>query len=283
MFTYLESTSYDFQNLIQEFIENISTNCYYYFSAGDRYAYDALKEEEIIRSLLPTVIGSGSGLGFGQSFGMGTNGSNLDLLNSHMKACVDLWINAVKDWTSPEFVLSGTPSGGKSTEETELNRICSTLSNLGGYCCGAIVDICLTAAKNFHSSQSSVSPYSSASDVDWDHEIYHGRPMLTDSVLDQAKKACYTCLIKQIINLASTETFSQSGTSAHTSNSTSIELKVQAINLINKSMSQCTDAIYQDMLLEALYKDSPKHLIEIVSTNKVQTFLKNKDPLLLYR
>jgi hypothetical protein len=185
---------------------------------------------------------------------------------------------------------------------SELSRICTALRDLGGYCRGGIVDVCMSAANNFftnHDESESISWISvlspavrssakySSGDVkpsdtlydDWDHLIYHGRPSLTDDVLLRARKECYNCLIHhflQIIHITRFYPSIASSNETHTDSLMSPTRNRPAGKSVDSNMNitpsddfeptlqdMINDPVYAELLLTTLLKECPKHLIQL--------------------
>jgi hypothetical protein len=323
-----------YQVIIQDFIDKISKNCYYYFSIGDRYAYDASVTEEEIKAFLQTHLGlkSSSTSTLPGSTTM-TSPANLMLripshslrqrLHELMKRCVEQWTNAVEDWKSVDYVMpSNLPPAASSAASaasaarnratndyaSELSRICTSLRELGGYCRGGIVDVCLTAAKNFYpnpeDSSSSLNPaavglYRRAvqpkpRDLDdsWEHEIYHGRPNLSDEVLHRARRESYQCLVNQFLQVIHNMKFypaiaspmEAAGSSDQPGSPSFSAFEPTLPEMMNRAMQLCNDdPLFHDILFETLLKESPKHLIQMATSTFLENFLFLKDPLLLNR
>lgn len=224
--------------------------------------------------------------------------------------------------STPQSSASAARSRASFDMSSELSRICTSLRDLGGYCRAGIVDICINAAGNFYPNKDSDAQQSDIASIfapavrraylsdkpgmknvltvdEWEHAIYHGRPSLNDDVLNRARRECYNCLIHHFLQIIHITRFYPSIASSshdHLNNYSPIDPKKSTTSTLNdfeptlqdmidRSLDICTDAMYQDLLLNTLLKESPKHIIQLHSTHTglIETFLREKDPLVLYR
>lgn len=129
----------DYSVIVQDFIAKITKDCYYYFSSGDRYAYDALLKQQQIKQFIDhhvktnqMNIDSHSSSPNRPDLHISTNivpGNIMLRIESYelrselyqlMKSCIDLWISAINDWKAVEYVM---PSG-------KIQCISHSLANL---------------------------------------------------------------------------------------------------------------------------------------------------------
>lgn len=206
--------SFDYQQLADNFVNFLTQNCYHYYAIGDRYAYDATKEFELIQSIYESFYPS---FGRNEDESRGTLYMQSQALRSklteHMRTCLRLWKSAISQWKSFKFIIpSVSPINLIVPKDvtSELMRICNTLRKFGDICLEGVVDICLHAAKNFyplandetldHNTRLDLSHISTRNFEMIEHELYHGRQRLSLEQLEQIRVACFKCLISQIIS-----------------------------------------------------------------------------------
>jgi hypothetical protein len=244
-------------DLADRAIDWLSREVYHYFSAGDRYTFEATKRLDVISRMKQTNDHS-------------ISSTDADALISE---CIKLFHNAVSYWNSPEYVVG---------DQSELVTTCASLLSLGPLGRDAVVDLCLKAASNF-SQVSSVSAREYSGGNAWDSALYHGGSVLTDRDRSNSITACYDCLIKQILWLGSKQSMIGSGVLVADSMAaaTPAQIEQETLRMIQRAVSKSDDVKFHERLYLRLLTDDSKLLLQINSPY-IEEFLKNHDSNLLH-
>ncbi len=235
----------------------LASNVYHYFSAGDRFTFEATKQLDVISRAKQT-----------NDHSISSND-----VNTLTTQCIKLFHNAVAYWNSPEYVVG---------DQSELVSTCASLLSLGPLGRDAVVDLCLKASSNF-----SVSSTSSVNDVStnhvWDAALYHGGSVLTDRDRANAISACYECLIKQILWLGSKQSMIGSGVLVSDSMAAAspAEIEQETLRMIKRAVTGSDDVKFHERLYSRLLSDDSKLLLHINSPY-IEDFLKTHDANLLH-
>ena len=162
----------------------LSSHCFLYFSAGDRFRYEASKA---IASAVQLKMGGTASL-------HGYSGGDVGALTGQG---INLMRKASRYWRSADDVV---------TSSCVLKKCCGELALLGALGRDAIVDICIATAANFEDPRdlravgTSALLRGEADDSDKERELYHGigGAGMGPSERETARKACYSCLIDAI-------------------------------------------------------------------------------------
>eukprot|EP00981_Chlorochromonas_danica_P004316 scaffold867_cov176-Ochromonas_danica.AAC.3 len=277
------------EQVADELIDLLSRECYHYFSAGDRYSYEAFRLVEIFtkrRKASDETMG------------------NIAELNTLAARSVDYFVKAAATWNSVEDVMG---------DRSDLQQACTALLSLGSVGYQGIVDIALKAANSFrvwttssdHISvstslgrppSSSAAPSSSSAGANqpvssWDTSFFHGGSILTASDASLCVDACYRCLVQQISwvgsegNLGSGLTLSNSTPSstylADRSKSPANRM-VDVLAMVQRTLSTSNDIVLHEMLFDRLLNERSDVLLQ-VSSPHLEPFLRGRDPVFLYK
>ena len=253
----------------------LSTHCFLFFSAGDRYRYEAFK----LISELNTTMKSGSG-----TFIPGQNSIDVDTIASK---AISLLLKASKYWRSLDDV---TPSmvGGSITFST-LKKCCLELATLGVTGRDAIVDICISTAGNFSDAQAVMTAGSGVYAVDinddWERELYHGLGVSSSEDRLSGRRACYQCLLEEIrsIHVSHLKGIG-AGVVSDIAASSVVSVEEQekvTLRMIERAIGASRDNLFLEMLCESLF-DWNKSLLMRLRGHGIETFLMRKDSMTLF-
>lgn len=167
---------------------------------------------------------------------------------------------------------------------SELSRICNLLRIYGenGYI--GIVKVCMISAMNFNSegdvnvrhpdvSNSAFSKDGFREMIDESDVglgLYHSGSILTGSDCEEGKKACYNCLLKEIIHIKN--------------DSVNPVNEIQSLyNMIEYSLTICNSQLYRIMLYDCLLDEDENLLLKLKKNIHLEKFLKEKNPEVLYK
>ena len=253
----------------------LSAHCFLFFSAGDRYRYEAFK----LISEVSTITISGTG-----AFTLGQN--TVDVEGMVNKA-VNLMLKASKFWRSLDDV---TPSmvGGSITFST-LKKCCLELASLGVRGREAVVDLCLSTAANFAESPGLTAAgsgvYAIGGDEDWERELYHGGGVSSSEDRLVGRRTCYQCLLEEIKSVSVSHLKGiGAGLVSQTAASSVVPVEQQegvTLRMIERAMGATRDDMFLEMLWESLF-DWNKSLLMRLKAPSIESYLKRKDPMTLF-
>jgi hypothetical protein len=267
--------------------------CHEYFSSGDLYLYNASQMLDTLAKI--------------------TVNSSIPLSPVHtitLSKCIDLLCKAAKYWNSLGNVREGQQSASEQNV-SELSRNCSLLRMYGEIGYMGIVKVCMISAFNFNSEEddelfknsgllrNNVSGYPTPvypgikhTDIlndgfpkygfrgirdDLDVGLYHSGSMLTGSDCEEGKKACYNCLLKEIIHVKN-DIISKDIT-----NASEREIDNPLFRMIEFSLAICNCQLYRVMLYNRLLHEDENLLLGLKADIDLENFLKEKHPEVLYR
>ena len=259
------------EQIVNDVTKKLTEDCYLYFSAGDRFSYEAAKQMEIMRIELinnPMIQST--------SLSLSTTSTSDMNIKSQTEGLIYLLLKASKYWVSLTDIKD---EGADQNNVSQLTLYCNMLNQLGNIGALGIVHLCLSVAKNFDahvnlptSSETITnididdsSSYSSSS-AEWEKYLYHMGSILTDNDKKEGKELCYRCLIKYLeLALKSTT----------------------ATVMIDKILELSQDVVLREMVYKTLVNTDFEKLIEIQSAD-IPVFLSKPDmqhfnPHLLYR
>lgn len=253
--------------LSDEIIETLSRDCYHYFSAGDRYSFEAFR-------LVDAVNRCKASPGSAIAPGMSTDGRDLHELASKS---VDYFLKAASSWNSLEDVVG---------DRSELQQSCSALQSIPPVGYAGIVDVAMKAASSFRALSLGVdqvslpgsrfadiaSPSASSSGggpaSTWDKNLFHGGSVLTPSDAALCVSACYNCLVQQIMWVGA-----QSMVDKRAATMTS---------MVQRAVHATDDVTFHEMLFTKLVDEAPEVLLD-VSSPHLEPFLRGYAPTFLYK
>lgn len=264
-------------HLAREATDILSSECYHYFSRGDRYSYEAAKALEDLRKLRASSTE-------GQS---SASPRVMELLST----CVRSYIQASAFWNSPEYVLG---------EHSELSSACAALVDLGDLGRDAVVEVCLTAAENFRPATVTTAATGSRGhtqsaggngNAPWDANRYHGGSVTTEAMRTQCFDACYRCLVDVIATYGSNRIILGAGivdlgnTAAGSSSSSAASPEVvaqQVQRMITAAVTKSQDPVFHQLLYTRLL-DSRADALLPINSPFIEDFLLQHNPSLLYQ
>lgn len=274
-------------------IDWLSNECYHYFSAGDRYVYEASKLLDALQKLL-TGDQATNGTVFSRSVAK-EGGVKQGEINSLSASCVQLLCSAAKYWHTLESVDAGS--------DEVLNTKCSQLLGLNNDIGrDGVVDLCLQVADNFRikstagitnrvfSSRILSDVHSTNSDAvavldntSFDSGFYHGGGVLTDADRAQGIKSCYTCLINHIVAVGRDIPHLGEGMVSAAGNAFDpLVLAMRSMQaMILRAVNKCDDDLFHDMLYATLFRENKDQLF-LIRTSQVERYLNETDPVVLY-
>ena len=255
-----------------DFAQKLSADCFSYFSAGDRYAYEVSRQVEVIRADIQS----------------NPAGVPRAVLQARTDDFVSKLFKASKFWIGLEDVTS-TP-----VTQSLLESYCHLLNQLGDLGKLGIVKICLSTARNFHCDKAPRGPALSSDDfrsldsradlsrahllengagiVEWDRSLYHVGANLTDAQKQDGQMACYRCLLLFVEETI--RAFKLSGTS-DTSGYLVSEGSVGA--MVDDILQSCADCALRTLLYELLLRELPSQLLRIQASD-LEEYLLSVDP-----
>jgi hypothetical protein len=258
----------------------LSTHCFAYFSAGDRYRYEASK-------LIAEVVEYKAGSSGSTSGAVGISGYDVADVESAAGKAISLMMKASRYWRSLDDV---TPSmtAGTITPST-LKKCCLELTHLGVTGRDAVVDMCLQTADNFVDASTlkaagSVAYITGAED-DWERELYHGGGVSTAEDKAAGRRACYQCLLEEIKAVAVSHMKGIGGGIVSLSAASSVVPPDQQnkviMRMIERAMAANKDVTFLEMLYDSLYEWNKDILLRL-SSKSVETYLIRKDSNALF-
>lgn len=255
-------------DLSRNAVEALASNCYHFFSAGDKHDLDAKRTLNDIKRLRT----------------MSTEGQTLSSpkMMELIAKCARSFVMASYYWGSSEYVTG---------EHCELKKACLELLELGDLGREAVVDICLNAAGNFkpearekmmRGSGSALSVIEARQSVQWDVNMFHGGSLLTETERMKCYEECYFCLIDIMMTYGSRRTTLGTGVLGSATAGISPDIITANVQkMINLAVTRSDDKTFHALLYNRLLKDKPNHLLQI-NSRYIEEFLLEKDPLLLY-
>lgn len=228
-----------------EVISCLNRDCYHFFSAGDRYSYEAFRLVDAVtrRQALNE-----------------TNLQGMKEVDSMSSKCVDNFIRASSSWQSVEDVVG---------ERSDLLQACTAMQSLGPLGYNGIVDIALKVADAFKSiSAESTLPGSpmrgQQGSAPWDASFFHGGSVLTKEDANLAVQAAYKCLVQQISYVGV-----KAGHAAQ-------------LAMVQRAVANSDDVVFHEMLYGRLVDEAQQVLLD-VSSPYVEQYLRGNHPLVLFQ
>lgn len=244
-------------HLAQELTNELSENCFLYFSSGDKYAHDAQISYNKLTNDLKSAISR-----------------NDPQLIKQAKDAIDLLIKASQYWQSLSDV-SGNTDG-------TLSAYCTLLMTFGEVGRNGVVDLCLATTRNFSTSRidetafgpirkkigdGDFSPYES-------RNLYHLGRILDPKDMEDGCKACFNVLLDQmmILNSASIDsTFDKDGKVF-----VIMQMIERALNARELKDDQIQMKMFQQMLCDRLMTQDRSVLFKL-KHNFAEEYLAEKD------
>jgi hypothetical protein len=226
-----------------------------YFSAGDRYAYEVSKHIDIMRTQLENSPA----------------GAPQNITKKSLEGLIHLLLKASKSWVNVEDVKD---MNGK---ESLLTYYCNLLSQLGSVGQLGIVQVCLSAARNFDAPTTSIGNNRGSIDkgkvyvegsLEWDRSLYHIGSALTDEQKMDGREACYKCLSFHFENVL---TYNKLSSEATEDNTETVRLMVDAV------VEGSSDSKLRSIIFSILLRQNVNELLRIQLTD-VEKFLHEVDP-----
>jgi hypothetical protein len=270
----------------------LTAECYQYFSAGDRYSYEASRSLDALKINLSSPVSRIS-----------------PEITYQVSSCIELLSRAARFWRSIEDVKDGISLTSAGESLSVLSKSCTLLRTFGEVGRVGVVTLCTAAAKNFERAErtdSVTSSYSLAPNFsspnpslltngggagntsrgcdsveDWDRNLYHGGSVLTENDCIEGRKACYECLLKQIMAVKSSP--SNLGGTMLLSGEEVDEKRAHAAvyDMIERSLAVCGDPFYRTMLFRCLLAEDSELLVKLRPSTYLEDFLRDSDPMLL--
>jgi hypothetical protein len=176
-------------HLAEELTKELSSNCFLYFSSGDKYARDANKSYSDLMRDLKTAISR-----------------NDPQILMQAQETINLLISASQYWQS----LSDVGSEANGT----LSTYCEMLMTLGELGRNGVVDLCLATSRNFKVSRVEDNILNANRkkigdgdvSLNLDRNIYHLGRVLDAEDLKAGCTACFNVLLDQIMSLKAVNT-----------------------------------------------------------------------------
>ena len=255
-------------HIADEITQQLSKHCYLWFSPGDKFLYEGLKA-----------------LMAGHAAPLQSNERSSYVSQTGMLLC-----KAARYWRS---------LGDVTGEGSVLWDTCSQLNNLGGEAPERVVDVCMAASENFGGGKMAshggdrtgrASTLAGAGEdfeqEDWERGLYHGGGVHTAEDRKAARKACYDCLLNEIRRVrVSPDRLGGGVVTVQTDMSTDAENAVghtPMARMIAHALSTNEDELFHQQLYSFLMDIDREQLVYIQSRH-IENFLREKDPLLLYR
>jgi hypothetical protein len=242
--------------LLSGITKNLSDNCYHFFSAGDVHTLKAAKLFDDIRRLsAEDIVGED--------------------IHALMRECSLEFRRASSFWNSPEYI---------SGDSSELRRACSWLAHLNEWGREAIVDVCLTAADNFISDPVRRNERQRR-ERQWDANLYHGGSITSEEVRRRCLLETYGVLANSITSYGSSQVLVGGGIVDWNNSSVSLSREKSGEHvkeMINIAVDRCHDRDFHDILYESLLASRSEALLRI-NSQYIESFLRNRDPKLLYK
>jgi len=275
-------------SVVDQVIDWLTRECSFYFTKGDRCAYEASK----LLSAIQKQINSGSGL---------TAGSHLwQEVQEQSRHCAQLLLGSAQYWRSVDAVRG---------ESSELWRKCTALLELEQAGRDGVVDLCLSAAENFSApSHSSVipsfffspsrtggaDPFGQSKDLAvasggnvWEQHLYRDNSMLSEVDRLAGEEACYQCLVQHILSVGTDVRRLGAGilpvALPSGENGDPLEVARSAMyKMIVRAVGSCSSMLFHSLLGDRLLRDHQNVLLSVRSAH-VEEYLSLKDAQLLYR
>lgn len=235
-----------------EFTQKLTEDCYLYFSAGDRYAYEVSKHVDAMRAQQrenPMGVPRG-------------------LLQSQTDGLLYLLLKACKFWVSLEDVRD------EDGKESLLSTYCRMLKELGAVGKMGIVRLCLATATNFGASMSTGEEAAlirrdediDGASNDWDRAMYHVGSVLSDDARKEALEACQNCLLRHLEETLRLDQLLPS-TAADS---------LAAERMVDTLMEGTSDPVLRRKVFEVLLRENVDEILHLRSPD-VQQFLLEED------
>lgn len=281
----------------------LTSECYHYFSVGDRCAFEALSIVDQVNTTLQSADEISE--------------QQLHASKASTARCITLLLRAAHFWGSYEAV---------SGDNSHLSRFCASLLRLGRAGRLGIVDLCLVAAANFVAAEDRsargpsegaaarpvnrrIASLRSATDLNvddadsvadqlhWEQLMYHGPTAKTDAEIKSCVVACYACLVESVMTAGTTHSnlgvgvldFDDfvPGDSLYRARAlSSEEARARAVQNMKemaiRALESCADPVFHELLCERLLLEHSELLLAISSPH-VESFLLEKDVDLAYR
>jgi hypothetical protein len=298
-------------NSVDHVVNRLSDECFLYFSAGDRYGFEATKLVESIEKSIE------------QQSKHGTQDSSYAFSKSteaETELLTVLLLKASAYWRSLSNVRDlGLASGDQFCE---LSTYSNALAKFGDAGRLGIVKLCLAVASHFLSSTdgsdafrdglvisahgrddglfASSSSRSALSMASWERWLYHTGAELSADQRRQALDSVYACLLSHIgarfdlLNRTQSGDGSSSSGSNSSSESASYKEMINSIRImVDEVLATCTDSHLRTLLFDLLLDRSEHELLRIppetATTNNrdLELFIQDRDAdykyQLLYR
>ncbi|CAM9224570.1 unnamed protein product [Chrysoparadoxa australica] len=235
--------------LADQYSNELSRNCYFYFSEGDRLTYEGSK---LLRKAL-------------------TGGDS----SADVERGISLLTGAASFWRSEAAIADGGC----------LRTACRELCLLGHE--EAVVDVCLICAKSFQSPQeggSKTQGVHGAPGSDWEVGLYHGGVITTDEGRLKARMTCYEVVLKTLERLLQPEMRVGAGPVDKASGTQRIgaeEWSTKTDNMIGRAL-RSEDEMFHKTLYDFLIERDVQRLVRIRSSY-IEQYLSSRDHFLLYK
>ena len=244
-------------HLAQELTNELSENCFLYFSSGDKYAHDAKISYNKLTNELKSAISR-----------------NDPQLIKQAKDAINLLIKASQYWQSLSDV-SGNTDG-------TLSSYCTLLMTFGEVGRNGVVDLCLATTRNFSTTRvdetafgpsrkkigdGDFSPYES-------RNLYHLGRILDPEDMEDCSKACFNILLDQMMMLNSAavdSTFDKDGNV-----NAIMQMIDRALNTRELKDDQIQMKLFQQMLCDRLMRQDRSLLFKL-KHNFAEDYLAEKD------
>lgn len=269
-------------NIVDQVIDWLSRECSFYFTKGDRCAYEAGK----LLSVIQKQIKSGSGL---------TAGSHQwQEVQEQSRQCAQLLLGSAQYWRSVDTVRG---------ETSELWLKCAALLELEQAGRDGVVDLCLAAAENFSApndgfifspSRAGADPFNQSRDLAslssgnaWEQHLYRDNATLSEVDRLAGEEACFHCLVQHILTVGADVRRLGAGilpiTFSSGENGDPLEVAQSAMHkMIVRAVAGCSNMLFHTLLGDRLLRDHQSVLLSVRSAH-VEEYLSLKDVHLLYR
>ena len=281
-------------NVTDHVIDWLTRECSFYFTKGDRCAYEASKLLAVIQKQMK----SGAGLGAGSR--------QWQELQEQARQCAQLLLGTAQYWRSLETVRG---------EDSQLWLKCTALLELEQAGRDGVVDLCLTAARNFAAPDEATSNgfvvkrnaeifdprttadfgaasqdnFTTPSDESntWEQQLYRDSAALSETDRVAGQEACFQCLVQHILTVGTDVRRLGAGILPSTlpsgENGDPLEIAHSAMyKMIVKAVHSCANRTFHALLGDRLLRDHQNVLLSVHSLH-VEEYLASKDSQLLYR
>ena len=243
-------------HLAQELTNELSENCFLFFSSGDKYAHDAQISYNKLTNDLKSAISR-----------------NDPQLIKQAKDAISQLIKASQYWQS----LSDVTGSSEGT----LSTYCTLLMTLGEVGRNGVVDLCLATTRNFSNSRIDETGFGSIrkkiGDGDFSpyesRNLYHLDRILDPQDMESGCKACFNVLLDQMMTLNAVRVDNFNGDNNLFAIMQMID---RALNTRELKDDRVQMKVFQQMLCERLMKQD-KSLIFKLKHNFAEDYLAERD------